>query len=56
MFIIPIDSKGNKLPGYWRYDIRYYYSEKDLNAFDLHDVPGKRRNVIYLGTEEKDFK
>jgi len=31
--------------GYWRTDTRYYMVEKDLNDFDLKDIPEKRRGA-----------
>lgn len=31
--------------GIWITSIRYYRGKKDLNSFDLFDIPGKRRNA-----------
>ena len=32
----------------WISEIRYYIVQKDLSAFDLCDIPNKRRNAIII--------
>jgi len=33
---------------YWETQIRYYSTTKNLNDFDLFDIPNKRRNAKIL--------
>ncbi len=45
-----IDGTGNYQ---WVTDIRFYNGVKDLNDFDLCDVPNKRKNARYIGKYDK---
>jgi len=36
----------------WVTEKRFYRGEKQLTDFDLHDVPGLRRNAKFIGNKE----
>lgn len=35
----------------WVLEARYYYGEKQLTDFDLHDVPGLREDAKFIGRQ-----
>ncbi len=42
------EKRGDDKQPQWYLDNRYYMGEKDLNAFDLKDIPNKRKNAQFI--------